>query len=66
MIVLDTAQTWSVIAVLSTALLGMVTFLATVFVRVLRAEFTRVHDRLDHLDRDVTALMRHAFGIERD
>lgn len=32
----------------------------------IRAEFARVHDRLDHLDRDVNALMKHSFGVDRE
>ena len=32
----------------------------------MRTGFARVHDRLDHLDRDVNALMKHTFGVDRE
>lgn len=30
-----------------------------------RTEFRAVHERMDHLDRDVSAIYRHIFGIDR-
>lgn len=32
----------------------------------LRGEVRSIHDRLDRLDRDINALMKHTFGIDRD
>lgn len=30
-----------------------------------RAEIRAIHERIDHLDRDVSAIYRHIFGIDR-
>ena len=30
-----------------------------------RTEIRAVHERMDHLDRDVSAIYRHIFGIDR-
>jgi hypothetical protein len=30
-----------------------------------RTEIRAIHDRIDHLDRDVSAIYRHIFGIDR-
>ncbi|HET8927238.1 MAG TPA: hypothetical protein VFN24_05345 [Microbacterium sp.] len=66
-------QVWTVIVVFSTLMFGMLTIVSTLFVRVLRSEIGSVrseiigiHRRIDNLDRDVQALMRHTFGIDRD
>ncbi len=58
-------QVWTLIGVFAAALFGMLTLVSTMFVRMIRAEFQSVHRRLDHLDRDVQALMRHTFGVDR-
>jgi hypothetical protein len=56
-------QTWVMIGVFTTAMLGGMTLMSAQFSRVLRAEIggldARVTARLDALDRDVTALTRH-------
>ena len=31
-----------------------------------RGEMRSIHERLDRLDRDINALMKHTFGIDRD
>lgn len=59
-------QVWTLIGVFAAALFGMVTIVSTMFVRVLRAEVRTIHQRIDVLDRDVNALMKHTFGIDRD
>lgn len=59
-------QVWTLIGVFAAALFGMVTVVSTMFVRVLRAEVRTIHQRIDVLDRDVNALMKHTFGIDRD
>lgn len=70
-------QVWTLIAVFATGLFGMLTLMSTMFVRVLRteigalrnemsSEFRGVNHRMDRLDADVNALMKHAFGIDRD
>ena len=65
-------QVWTLIAVFAAAVFGMITIVSTLFIRVLRAEIgvlradiQRLETRLDNLDRDVQALMRHTFGIDR-
>ncbi|ALJ21811.1 hypothetical protein [Microbacterium sp. No. 7] len=69
-------QVWTLIAVFTTLVFGMLTVVSTMFVRVVRAEIGRldtkidalsekVDTRLDNLDRDVQALVRHTFGIDR-
>lgn len=32
----------------------------------LRSEVRSIHQRIDRLDRDINALMKHTFGIDRD
>lgn len=66
-------QVWTLIAVFAAAIFGLITIVSTLFVRVVRAEIGRLDARFDtmsvrfdNLDRDVQALMRHTFGIDRD
>lgn len=59
-------QVWTLIGVFAAALFGMLTLMSTMFVRILRTEIQGIHRRLDRLDSDVNALMRHTFGIQRD
>ncbi|MCG1037832.1 hypothetical protein [Polaribacter sargassicola] len=70
-------QVWTLIGVFAAGLFGMLTLMSTMFVRVLRTEigsirnemnagFQGVHQRIDRLDSDVNALMKHTFGIQRD
>ncbi|QKJ21302.1 hypothetical protein HQM25_16520 [Microbacterium hominis] len=65
-------QVWTLIAVFAAGMFGMITVVSTMFVRVVRAEIGRldtkfdlVNARLDNLDRDVQALVKHTFGIDR-
>jgi len=66
-------QVWTLIGVFAGALFGMITLMSTMFVRTeigsLRAEisseFRGINQRIDRLDSDVNALMKHAFGIDR-
>jgi hypothetical protein len=73
-------QVWTMIAVFTALMSGMLTVVSTLFVRVLRSEIeglgtelrgeihglrTEVTGRIQALDRDVQALMRHTFGIDR-
>lgn len=59
-------QVWTLIGVFAAGLFGMITLMSTMFVRIIRTEIQGVHHRLDRLDADVNALMRHTFGIQRD
>lgn len=58
-------QVWTLIGVFAAAMFGMITIVSTLFVRVVRSEIGRLGVKLDGLDRDVQALMRHTFGIDR-
>ena len=72
-------QVWTLIGVFATGMCGTIALVATMFVRIVRSEFAivrtefamvrteikAVHGRIDHLDRDVSAIYRHLFGIER-
>ncbi|GAA1797717.1 hypothetical protein GCM10009749_01580 [Agromyces neolithicus] len=69
-------QVWTLIGVFAAALFGVITLVATMFVRVIRseigglrgeiiAELAGVNRRIDALDRDVQALVKHTFGIDR-
>ena len=66
-------QVWTLIGVFAAGLFGMLTLMSTMFVRVLRTEIGSVrteiqgvHHRLDRIDGDINALMKHTFGIQRD
>ncbi len=62
-------QVWTLIGVFAAAVFGMLTIVSTMFIHVVKAEFGRVDEnlsvKLDALDRDVQALYRHTFGIDR-
>ncbi len=58
-------QVWTLIGVFAAGLFGMLTLMSTMFIRIIRTEIRGIHHRLDRLDADVNALMRHAFGIDR-
>jgi hypothetical protein len=71
-VVVTEAQTWTMIGVFSAGFLGMLTIVSTLFVHVVRSEVRRLDmrfdqfgQRLDDVDRDIQALMRHIFGIDR-
>lgn len=59
-------QVWVLIGVFAASMFGMITVVSTLFVHVVKAEIGSVHRRIDTLDRDVTALYRNTFGIDRD
>jgi hypothetical protein len=69
-------QVWTLIGVFAALMTGMLTLVATLFVRVLRSEIgglrgeisglrAEMTARIDNLDRDVQALVKHTFGIDR-
>lgn len=69
-------QVWVLIGVFATALFGMFTTVSTLFIRVIRSEigglrsemlgrFDLLEQRVDGLDRDVQALVKHTFGLDR-
>lgn len=63
-------QVWVLIGVFAAAMFGMITVVSTLFVHVVKAEIAGLrHEVLGEiraLDRDVTALYRNTFGIDRD
>ena len=69
-------QVWTLIAVFTALMVGVLTLISTMFVHVVRSEIgqidtkidalsDRFDSRLDDLDRDVQALIKHTFGIDR-
>ena len=61
MVELNEPQVWTLIGVFATALGGVLTFMSTMFMRTLDAKFETVHVKLDHLDRDVQAIVSRVF-----
>lgn len=59
-------QVWTIIAVFAALMFGMLTIVSTLFVHVVKAEVGKLGVRMDNLDRDVQALVKHTFGIDRD
>lgn len=63
-------QVWTLIAVFTAAIFGMLTVVSTLFIHVVKSEIgtlrVEMNTKFDNLDRDVQALMRHTFGIDRD
>lgn len=73
---LNDAQIWTMIGAFTALMFGMLAVVSTLFVRVLRAEinglrsemnarFDAVNVRIDGLDRDVQAIVKRTFGIDR-
>ena len=74
---MNDAQIWTMIGAFTALMLGMMTIVSTLFIRVLRAEIgglrSEVNGRLDAMntlmdgiDRDVQALVKRTFGPDRD
>jgi len=70
-------QVWTLIGVFAAGMFGMITVVSTMFVRVVRGEISglraeikgdiaELRSEIRSLDRDVNALMKHTFGIDRD
>ncbi|WP_447914191.1 hypothetical protein [Microbacterium phyllosphaerae] len=63
-------QVWVLIGVFAASMFGMITVVSTLFIHVVKAEIgglrTEVLGEIRALDRDVTALYRNTFGIDRD
>jgi len=70
MLTMNEPQVWVLIGVFAAAIFGMITIVSTLFVHVLKAEIgglrTEVLGEIRALDRDVSALYRNTFGIDRD
>ena len=95
---MDTAQIWTMIGAFTALMLGTLTVISTMFVRILRSEIAGVrseigglrgemngrfdavnarfetvnaridgvNNRIDGLDRDVQALVKRTFDLDRD
>ncbi len=63
-------QVWVLIGVFAAAVFGMITVVSTLFIHVLKAEIGALRSELvgeiRALDRDVSALYKNTFGIDRD
>lgn len=74
---MNDAQIWTMIGAFIALMFGMLTVVSTLFVRILRTEigglrgeinarFDAVNARMDGLDRDVQALVKRTFGLDRE
>ncbi|MFS0852924.1 hypothetical protein [Microbacterium sp. 179-I 3D4 NHS] len=74
---MNDAQIWTMIGAFTALMFGMLTVVSTLFIRVVRAEigglrsemnarFDAVTSRIDGLDRDVQAIVKRTFGLDRD
>jgi len=74
---MNDAQIWTMIGAFTALMLGMMTIVSTLFIRVLRAEIgglrsevngrlDAMNTRMDGIDRDVQALVKRTFGLDRD
>jgi hypothetical protein len=71
------AQIWTMIGCFTALMFGMLTVVSTLFIRVVRTEigglrnemnarFDTVNTRIDGLDRDMQAVVKRTFGLDRD
>lgn len=65
-------QVWTLIGVFTALMFGMLTVVSTLFIQVvrseiggLRSEIRGIHTRIDTLERDMQAVVKHIFGIDR-
>jgi len=69
-ITLNEPQIWTIVGVLAATIVGMVTFGFTMLIRVVRVEIQSLRGEMNvkfsNLDRDVNAIMKHLFGIDRE
>lgn len=74
---MNDAQIWTMIGAFTALMFGMLAVVSTLFIRVLRAEigglrsemngrFDVMNARMDGLDRDVQALVKRTFGLDRE
>lgn len=88
---MNDAQIWTMIGAFTALMLGMLTVVSTLFIRVVRAEigslrsemngrfeavtsrfdvvdarFDAVNTRIEGIDRDVQALVKRTFGLDRE
>jgi len=74
---MNDAQIWTMIGAFTALMFGMLTVVSSLFVRVVRTEigglrsemnarFDTVNTRIDGLDRDMRAVVKRTFGLDRD
>ena len=74
---MNDAQIWTMIGSFVALMFGTLTLVSTLFIRVLRSEigglrnemnarFDTMNTRIDGLDRDVQAIVKRTFGLDRD
>lgn len=78
---MNDAQIWTMIGAFAALMFGMMTVVSTLFNRVVRAEIgglrhemngqigglrAEMNARFDGLDRDVQAIVKRTFGLDRD
>lgn len=74
---MNDAQIWTMIGCFTALMFGMLTVVSTLFIRVVRTEigglrnemnarFDTVNTRIDGLDRDMQAVVKRTFGLDRD
>ncbi len=74
---MNDAQIWTMIGAFTALMFGMLTVVSSLFVRVVRTEigglrsemnarFDTVNTRIDGLDRDMQAVVKRTFGLDRD
>lgn len=74
---MNDAQIWTMIGAFTALMFVMLAVVSTLFIRVLRAEigglraemngrFDVMNARMDGIDRDVQALVKRTFGLDRE
>lgn len=65
-------QVWALIGVFSALMFGMLGIVSTLFIQVvrseiggLRSEINALGGRIDNLERDMQAVVKHIFGVDR-
>lgn len=74
---MNDAQIWTMVGSFIALMFGTLTIVSTLFIRIVRSEigglrnemnarFDGVNTRIDGLDRDVQAIVKRTFGLDRD
>ncbi|WP_226531884.1 hypothetical protein [Microbacterium paraoxydans] len=74
---MNDAQIWTMIGAFTVLMSSTLTVVSTLFVRIVRSEigglrtemnarFDTVNTRIDALDRDVQAIVKRTFGLDRE
>ncbi|MGH3690355.1 MAG: hypothetical protein ACRDT7_09380 [Microbacterium sp.] len=74
---MNDAQIWTMIGSFTVLMFSTLTVVSTLFIRIVRSEigglrtemnarFDAVNSRIDGLDRDVQAIVKRTFGLDRE